>query len=393
MMFGQKSRTFLAAVLAAIVARPPVSALVTLNDSHDHIYIDSSFGISRDSNVFANSDNAGDFVYSAGFVAEYTRRAGWIGMNASVAVSASRYGKIKNQNFSNPNYSLELTKQTGRTTGSFTLSGARESRADAAVNLRSSSWNYNAGLNFAYPIINRLKLSGGLGYSARKYIDKTALANLSTYTANADLFYILTGERDLIGGYRYRYSETSLSTATTDHALTAGLNGRIVRGLNGTVRVGYQFRVPHGAGSGGSTYSAFTASGSTSYSLTRKLKVSSQISKDFSTTATDASVDTTGASIDVSYAYNSRWSGGLSGGWGDSRFLGESGRIILATRPTLLLGVNRHDSYANWSAHLSYARSEHFGVSAGYTWFENWSTISYADFIRTGWNLNLSSRW
>lgn len=390
MTFGRNLRALLVVVLATIVARPPACGLVTLNDSHDHIYIGTSFGISRDSNVFANSESQGDYVYSAGLVAEYTRRAGWIGLNASVAASASRYGKVKNQNFNNPSYSLELTKQTGRTTGSFTLSGARESRADAAVNLRSSSWNYAAGLNFAYPVINRLKLSGGFGYSARKYIDETALANLSTYTANADLFYILSGERDLIGGYRYRYSETSRSTVTTDHALTAGLNGRIVRGLNGTVRVGYQIRVPRGAGP---TFHAVTASGSTSYSLTRKISVSGQISKDFSTTATDASVDTTGASVAASYSYSSRWSLGLGGGWGDSRFLGQTGRIILATSPTLLLGVNRHDSYANWSANVGYARSKHFNVSAGYTWFENWSTIAYADFIRTNWNLNLSSRW
>ena len=155
-------------LLAACVACPPARALVTLNDSHDHIFVSTSFGVSHDSNVFASNGSPGDYVYSTGVTADYSRRAGWIGVNASVAMSASRFGKVKNQNFSNPNYSLELTKQSGRTTGSFTLSGARESRADASVNLRTDSWNYNAGLNYKYPIIERFTLSGALGYSSHK---------------------------------------------------------------------------------------------------------------------------------------------------------------------------------------------------------------------------------
>ena len=395
MTFGQNLRAALALFLAAAVACPPAQALVTLNDSHDHVYVTGSFGVARDSNIFANHDSQGDFVYSSGIVAEYSRRAGWIGLNASVAVNASRYGKVTSENFSNPTYYLELTKKTGRTTGSLTLNAARESHADAAANLRSMSWNYGVGLNFAYPIINRLKLSGSLGYSARKYIEATALANLSTYTANADLFYILTGDRDLIGGYRYRYSQTSKNTASTDHALTAGLNGLLLAGINGTIRAGYQVRVPKGSLTGlpEPTFKGFTASGATSYALTRKAILTGQISKDFSTTATDASVDSTSATLGLQYVRNAHWSLMLSSGWGDSRFLGEGGRIVLSPGPPPVLGVNRHDNFANWDASLAYTRSEHFKISIGYSWFENWSTIAYADFIRTNWNLNLSSRW
>ncbi len=376
-----------------MIACPPARALVTLNDSHDHIFVNTSFGVSHDSNVFANSDNEGDFVYSTSVVVEYTRRAGWIGMNASASMGASRYGKIRSQNFNNPSYSLELTKQSGRTTGSFTLSGARESRADAAVNIRSTSWNYAAGLNFAYPIVSRLKLSGGLGYSAHKYIDQSALANLSTYSANADLYYILTEERDFVTGYRYRYSETSKNTVTTDHNVTAGLSGRLLRGLNGSIRAGYQIRIPQGGPVAEPIFRGFTMSGSTSYALTRKLSVSGQVSKDFSTAATDATVESTSASIDIKYAYNSHWSGSINGGWGDSRFLGESGRVVLGLSPAPVLGPNRHDTFLTWGASAGYSYNEHFKVSATYSWFENFSTTAFGDFIRTNWNLNVSSRW
>ena len=380
-------------MLATAIACTPARALVTFNDSHDHIFVTGSLGVSRDSNIFANSDNTGDFVYSTGVSVEYTRRAGWIGVNASVSGNASQYGKLKSENFSNPSYSMELTKQSGRTTGSFTLSGARESRADSAVNVRSSSWNYNAGLNYKYPIVERFTLSGSFGYSARKYIEQTQLSNLSTYSASTDLFYLLSNERDLIGGYRYRYSESSRNTSTTDHSVTGGLSGRIIRGINGSVRVGYQIRTPHGNKGDSGDYRGLTASASTSYAVNRKISINGSLSKDYSTTATDTSVESTNASIESGYTYNSHWTISGGAGWGDSRFLGEKGRIVVAAGPPPVFGRNRHDNFANWNASLSYSLNEHLKANLTYTYFINWSTVPFADFIRNSWGLTFSSRW
>jgi hypothetical protein len=402
MNIWRESRAALAVLLAVGIACAPARALVTLNDSHDHIFVTGSFGVSHDSNIFANSASRGDFAYNAGFTAEYTRRAGWIGVNASVAISASRYATVKGANFSNPTYSMELTKQTGRTTGSFTLSGARESRADAAVNSRSSSWNYNSGLNFKYPINERFTLAGNLGYSSRKYVDQaessdtetpaaTALSNLSSYSASFDLFNVFTNTRDLFAGYRYRYGESSKNLSTTDHAFTLGVSGRIISGINGSFRIGYQTRTPHGGGAhDNSKYDAITAGSTATYAINRKLSFNGSLSKDFSTTGADISVDTTTATLDLTYAYSSHWNFLAGTGWGDSRFLGNAGRVTLLDGS---LGPNRHDNYATWSLTAAYSLNEHFKASFTYTWFENWSTLSYADFIRQSWALSLSSRW
>ena len=383
----------LTTVLCTIVACAPARGLVTLNDSHDHVFVTGSMGISRDSNVFANRDSAGDFVYSSSVAAEYTRRAGWIGVNAGVVINASRYGTIRGEDFSNPSYSLELTKQSGRTTGSFTLNGARESRADSAVNVRSSSWNYAAGLNYKYPIIERFTLSGSFGYSARKYIDEAQFANLSTYTASTDLFYVFTNERDLVAGYRFRQGETSRNTSTTDHSITGGITGRIIRGINGAVRVGYQVRTPHGGNGDRPEYHSVTASGSASYSVNRKIKINGSLARDFATTATDASVQTTTANIEATYDYSNHWTFSAGAGWGDSQFLGEKGRIIIRNDPPVVFGPNRHDNYANANASIGYSLNEHFKASFTYTWFKNWSAVEFADFVRNGWGLNFSSRW
>lgn len=385
-------RAALASLLAATLACPPAQALVTFNDSHDRIFVSGSFGVSGDSNIFANSDNASDLVYTSGFSLEYVRRAGWIGVNAGMSVGASWFGKHKTQNFSNPSYSLELTKQSGRTTGSFTLSGARESRADAAVNMRSSSWNYNAGLNAKYPAGN-YTFTGNFGYSSRKFLDETFFANLATYSYGLDVFRILPSERELIGGYRYRLSETSRNSSTSDHSVTAGLSGKLIRGIVGSLRAGFQTRIPHGGppGQGGNT--SWTASGSSSYAISKKFNLSGAISKDYSTTATSASVDVISVSGNATYAYNSRWSLNASAGWGDTRFLGEAGRVVLALGPPPLLGPMRHDNYANWSLGIGYSLNEHFRSNFSYSWFQNWSTLSYADFVRSSWGLNVSSRW
>jgi hypothetical protein len=393
MIFRRNFRAFIALLLAANLACPPLHALVSLNDSHDKIYVTGSFGVSHDSNVFAAQGSAGDFVYSSGLTAEYARRAGWIGVNGSISVSGGRYGTIRGQDFNDPSLSLEFTKQTGRTTGSITLAAARESRADAAVNTRTSSWNYNGGLNARYHLSGTYDLTAQFAYSQRKYLDDTLYTNLSSYSAGFDLFHVLSTERDIIAGYRYRYSDTTRNTGSADHAFTAGVHGKVVRGVNGTLRLGYQFRETTGAVKKPTTFSSWTANGTLGYALTKRLTLSGNIAKDFSTTASDASVDTLSASLEASYALNSHWSFSANGSWTDTQFLGESGRVLIALTPIPVFGPNRHDNSVSASLSANYSLNEHLKTAFSYSWFRNWSTIQFADFDRSSWSLTLSSRW
>lgn len=392
-------RAALAIVLAVSLACSPGRALVSLNDGHDKIFVSGSLSVSHDSNVFANSDNRGDYVYSTSLGAEYTRRAGWIGVNASASVSSSHFANLRGQDFDNPSFGLEFTKQSGRTTGALTLSAARESRADAAVNLRSTSWNIPIGLHFKYPIVGTYTLAGSLGYSSRRYLDETVFASLATYNASVDLLHVLTTERDVMAGYRYRFSETSRNSTSVDHSFSLGLNGKLIRGIMGGFRVGYQIRnadgIVNAAGlrTADTSFGSWTASGSAMYAISKKMQLSGTIAKDFSTTATDSSVDTTTAGLELQYAYSSHWSMNASAGWGDTVFLGESGRVVISAGPPPLLGAHRHDNYLTWGGTLGYSLNEHLRTSLNYTWFKNWSTISYGDFLRSSWSVSMSSRW
>jgi len=345
-MQREKIQFLIAVALATVVTCPPAQALVALNDGRDRIYVSGSVSAAHDSNIFASNGSEGDFVYSSSLAVEYTRRAGWIGVNGTASVSSSKFATVSGQDFANPSFSLELVKQSGRTTGSFTLNASRQSRADASVNARVESWNYNTGLNARYPVSGSISLSGNLGYSDTIYTNNpgNSYANLAAITASLDVFHVFTSDRDLFGGYRYRSGETSRNLSYTDHSFTAGISGKVVRGVKGTLRFGYQTRVPGGNATSNQTFSSWTSSGSLTYSFSKLTNVSVSVSKDFSTTATESFVDTLTLQLDVQHAFTSRF--GISGGagYGDSRFLGEGSRTVIDLGPPIVFGPERQDN-------------------------------------------------
>lgn len=395
MISRRESKQALAGLLAFSLACAPARALISLNDGRDRLYVTGTMGFGWDSNVFANRDAESDYTANTQLRLEYQRRAGWIGVNAGMSLDSTRYNELETENFDNPRFDLELTKQSGRTTGSVTLSAARQSRADAAVNVRSESWNYASGLNFRYPIVGIYTLSGSLGYSRVEYVGAAAFPDLSTYTAMFDLIRLFSSERDLMFGYRYRHMETSADAAMDDHAFTAGLTGRLIRGVNGSLRAGYQTRLPDGLLNGRpqSSFSSWTASGSATYAINKRMNLTGTLAKDFSTTANTISVDTTTASLDAQYAYSSHWTLSASASLGDNKFLGEEGRVILIPTLPPVRGPARHDTFASASVAINYSLNEHLKASASYNWFQNWSNDAIADFVRTSYNLNLSTRW
>ncbi len=394
-MDREKIHFLLAAGLAVVVACPPAQALVALNDGRDRIYVSGSATIAHDSNVFASNGSEGDFVYSSSLAVEYTRRAGWIGVNANAAVSSSRFATIDGQDFANPSVSLELVKQSGRTTGSFTVNAVRQSRADASVNARIESWNYNAGLGVKYPVSGSISLAGNFGYSDTIYVNNpgNTYANLAAITAALDVFHVFTSDRDIFGGYRYRHGETSRSVSYTDHSVSAGISGKVVRGVKGTLRAGYQVRVPGGTAASSQSYSSWTSGGSLTYAFNKLTNVSLSISKDFSTTATESFVDSLSVQLDVQHAFNSKFSVSGGAGYGDTQFLGEGSRLILDLGPPPVFGPARRDNFLTWNVAANYSMNEHLKLSASYSWFLNWSTSDFADFERSGYSLTISSRW
>ncbi|HSH93895.1 MAG TPA: outer membrane beta-barrel protein, partial [Roseimicrobium sp.] len=289
-----------------------------------------------------------------------------------------QFGDNTAQNFSNPSLSLELVKSTGRTTGSLTLSAARESRADTAINARTDSMNYNAGLNWKYPVIDRYSLAGGFNYGLISYQDAApGIFDLTSYGAKVDLFYVYTTERDLFGGYAIQFSDSSAGTQSIDHSITAGISGRILPKINGNFRAGYEIRQE---GATGQTFDSWTATSSVTWNLNRRTSFTGTLSKAFNTTATNATIDSLSGNIDMQYSLSAKWSFNSGLGAGKSEFLSGA-------------AAGREDYYYTWTVGLAYNMNEHFKAALTYSYTNNWSNQALGNFERNAITLNLSTRW
>jgi opacity protein-like surface antigen len=368
------------AVLIAVIGLTTSKgwALVKFNEGRDQIFINASVAIAHDSNISSSSGGGGDFLTTSTFSIEYARRAGYIGVNASIAWNLGQFGSNTAQNFSNPSMNLELVKSSGRTTGSFTLSAARESRADTVINARTDSWTYDAGLNWKYPVIDRYSLSGNFNYGMTSYQNATpGVYNLTNYGASVDLFYVYTSERDLFTGYAIHFSDSAAGTQTIDHSFTAGVSGRILPKLNGTVRAGYEIRQDS---SSKQTYDSWTATSAVTWNMNKKVTFTGTLSKAFSTTATNATIDSLSANLDMQYSLTGRWSIFTGIGGGENDFLNGpfSGRV---------------DYFFTWDAGVNYNLNDHFKASLTYSYYQSWSNRASGNYSRDTITLNLSTRW
>ncbi len=354
------------------------SALVNFNEGRDQLFATASLSAGYDSNIFASDAGKGDVVTTGSLRLEYLRRAGLIGVNGAVEWTQGSFASNPSEDFSDPSLSLELVKESGRTTGSFTLTGNRQSKADPALNQRTVSWNLAAGLNVKYPVIRRYSVTGTLGYGLLKYTEKSSeLADLRTVSAGSDLFYAYTSERDLLVGYRIRQSDTSANNQSVDHSITGGVSGKIISKLRGSIRAGYQIREE---GASGSTFGSTTASASVTWAVNRRFTITGTVSKDFGTTAYESSTDNLSFNLDAQYVIRNRWSLYAGLGFGYSDYLNGT-------------DIGRSDYYGSWSFGPSYELNEHFKASLTYSYFQNWSSSSIANFDRHTLTLNLTSRW
>lgn len=357
---------------------PPAKALLELNDGRDKVAVTAGYGLSYDSNLFAHSGGAGDYNQSLSIGANYTRRAGLIAVNASIGVSTGRFNKYTDEDFTNPTCQLEFSKDRGRLTGSISLSAQRESRSDAAVNIRADSWNYDGSLKLRYPINDRYYFGSLSDFSLADYINTTSLFNLSSYSEAIDVYYRYTSKLDLMGGYRIRVGGAAGGSDTVDNALTFGATGGILPKLSGTVRLGYQWR--NETGTGGGSYSSVTSSVSLGWPITKRVSLGFGASKDFSTTATDVSVDTTGFNLSAGLKPFGTINLSTGVGYTTSSFLGPK-------------GAGRRDRALSLTASSSVAFTTHISASISYAFSVNHSNVAYSDFARHTASFTLSARF
>jgi len=372
-------RTGLIVLLVGGIIPVPARALLTFDEGHDQLFATGSLSLAYDSNIAANRFAQADMIYSAGAGLEYSRRAGIISVDASTGMSISRFNKTTSDDFSDPHLQAEFSAMDDLMTADLTLSGARESEANLVAGLRAVSWNYAAGLSTKYRVTDRYSVSGTFNYTLQDFVTKSPfLNNLTSYSAGTNLYYTINSARDFFAGYNFGLQKTGGGLSFYDHSFNVGIDGKILPKLNGTVSAGYEFQVPHGS-TDRSTGSATEAVGLT-WNFSRRLKITGDLSQNFSTVATNSSVNTLAASLDASFSMNSKTILACGVGGGYNRFIGAA-------------AAGRHDTYFTWNASATYTINDHFTTSLGYTYYQNWSTVSFSDFIRHTITLALNIRF
>lgn len=364
-------------VLALLCSQQSVFALLNIDGTRNQVFVFGSLTMAHDSNIFSSGANEeGDYIYNASVGVELKRRAGIIAVNAKAVFDRQEFQRNKTQSAWNPTFYLELNKTTGRTTGAITINAYRSSRADSAVNLRTQTWNFPLGLNIKYPVNDKFYVTSSSGYLSRSYSDGSGLLNYTDYTESIDILYVFTSKTDLSLVYRIRVGQTTLDT-TIDQSLMFGLVNQIIPKVNGSFRAGVQRRTIDRTND---TFTQLSLTADLTWTITRKLNIKGVAMRDFSTTAVGGSVDTLSGRLDAAYDFSRKYqaNGGL--GYGRNLFLDGNTQ-------------GRRDDFFTWEVGLTVAWSEHLHASASYNYLHNWSSVSFSDFERTGYSLNISSRY
>ncbi len=377
------------ALLALLVLPQSVFALLNIDGTRNQIFVFGELHLGYDSNIFAENPNIvtqpggnGDFISTFTLGTEYKRGAGTLSVDARAQLGYERYARHPDRDAWNPSFQLELGRNTGRLTGTFSLGADRASRTDSAINLLTSSWTYPVDLRLKYPINEKFYVTSDSGYLYRNFENGAlnGLSNLTEYSQGVDLYRIYTSKLDLLGGYRVRFSDTSAGR-TTDHNFSVGATGGILAKLNGTIRFGYQLR---NIAATSDTFKNFSALAQLNWNATRKFAMAGQLSRDFSTTANTLSVDSLSGNLHANYVLTRRYSvdGGI--GYGRNHFLNGTPDAR---------GRQRQDDFITWDAGITYTWSEKFKATLSYVHLQNWSTLDLSDFTSNGVNLVLSSRF
>jgi len=352
-------------------------ALLNFDGTRNQIFAFGHLTFGYSSNIFSDSTQRGDSNLAGEVGLEWDRRAGAIAVNAIAKIGYEHFFHFTDENSTNPFFSLELVKGEGRATGSFMAGAFRESRSDSAINIRTRSWNYPLTLKIRYPFSDRFYGTSQTGYLRRTYsADTPQLLNYRDYSEALDLFYIYTSKLDLVGGYRVRLSNVVGGPDTYDHWFSVGATGALLAKLNGSIRFGYEIRDIDT----GPSYNHFNVVAAVNWTVTRKLTLTGQLSRDFNTLATGASVDTTLAALRANYSVTRKFEieGGVA--YGRNKFLNGN------------LAARRDDFFtADIGAHYKF--NEHLRVGASYAYLRNWSTLDFSDFDRSGFSVDIASRF
>jgi hypothetical protein len=318
----------------------------------------------------------GSSTQNYSFGTSYARKAGLIGVAASLDWNFGTFGQFSSQNFMDPSYSLTLTKGTGRTTGSLAFSADKTNVPDPDANNRAVAWNYGVGLSLRYPVNDRYYFTNSTNYSNVLYTNHALFTNLGSITDGLNLNYVYDSKLDFSGGYIFGFSQTN-NTTNYDHSVTVGASGSLLPKLTGSLSVGYTDRDSI-LDRQSSNYGSATGSAALGWAYSHLLSFSGSVDKAFSTSSTDVNLDTTSVSLNTDVNAIRRLKTSFLVSYTGTDFLG-------------LAGAGRRDTLWQFVAHLGTAVTTHVRADLAYAYMVNYSNSAGAAFTSQSLSLTLSA--
>ncbi|WP_269526341.1 outer membrane beta-barrel protein [Coraliomargarita parva] len=409
----QSSYQILLPLAAATLAMPlsqQAAPLVSIGDNAD-LFFNGSSSIRWMSNVFRDDENEHeDFIYtlSPGFELNIGR-----GMSNTNFAIITRYDIIRYDDRDDLNGEEFHIKAVGSYRSSrLDLSGSAsfdeeqsspgESESTKDLDDLIESDNYRASLQGEYRLSPKFSIGSGVHYSDKQYTTyEDRFADRETFTVPVDVYYELTPKVDLSAGYSY--SHTSVEEIyydngiyigdydTASHFFNVGARGMLLPKLNGFFKVGYRLQ-----DSDDSVIGLYNASKQVfpydktnrgdngmlgldldlTWNATPKVTVVGRASRDFGVGGEGQNTEVTSFSLNGSYAINSNFSASANAGY------------TLRDYET-----DREDDQYRLGARLSYRPNQFWNFSTGYSYVENDSNLSGADYQNHIIDLTASLRY
>ena len=194
-------------------------------------------------------------------------------------------------------------------------------------------------------------------------------------TVPVDLYFGLTPDLELGGGYRYRQTELDRVWLSEDHFYHVGVRGKIGASLDGDLRVGLQNRTVNGL----PTNETFLAAVSNfTWMASPRTTVGASLVRDLSTGRRGADINEQSAQIAVRYVISSLLMGNVNLRYTDADYRDGSGR---------------EDRYLHAGVSVTYTPRDFFRLTAGYIYQDNESNISGYSFENQIVNVSAALRY
>lgn len=384
-----RCRILLILLMIWAVAAPPADALFNMNQGKDLVFVNATYSIGFDSNIFTRKSGQSSISQSASASVDYTRQAGLIAIAASASISVGSFASVRSQDFTDPSLSISFRKRYGRTTGALALSARHDSSPDPDAGERTKSWNYTTSVDVRYPVNDRYYLTNALAFNGKYYTNKSLFSSLDSYSDSIFVNYIYSSKLDLNAGYSIRISDTSggnnssHNTNAYDHNFSVGASGGLLPKLSGSVRFGYQIRDSSSIYLGSpidEAFKSFSAGTSLKWLYSRKLSISGDVNEDFGTSSTDISTDRLSIGLHTSTPLTTKLIGNFGVTYSSTDFLG-------------VAGDGRHDDMWMFDASLGVALTTHIRTNLSYAYMINSSNRSAYDFERQTLTLTIAASY